>query len=172
VKGRRQRPRSATSDPRIECRAHGPASILAIHAAQGRPAPDPSGRAAEVTVRIAPALLTSAILGISAAASDLGGACLSSGLHHSDGSRSFRCTVSEALEWTCDGEPVARGSSLERALTSSCWPCAERFARPDLPCERLSVVQFLDDARSRSIEYCVKPGCLDLIAPEAADVGN
>jgi hypothetical protein len=58
-----------------------------------------------------------------------------------------------------------RGSILESTLTSSCWPCAERFTTPELPCPSVSVVQYLDRERERSIEYCLKPGCLQMIAP-------
>jgi hypothetical protein len=109
----------------------------------------------EVTVRIAPTLLTTSILALSAAASDLGGACIPSGMRYRDGSQDSWCTVSESLEWRCNGDPVPRGSILESTLTSSCWPCAERFTTPELPCRE----------RERSIEYCLKPGCLQMIAP-------
>ena len=123
------------------------------------------GGVGEVTVRIAPTLLTTSILALSAAASDLGGACIPSGMRYRDGSQDSWCTVSESLEWRCNGDPVPRGSILESTLTSSCWPCAERFSTPELPCPSVSVVQYLDLERERSIEYCLKPGCLQMIAP-------
>ena len=104
-------------------------------------------------------------LSVPASASNLGGACMFTGFNLSDGAQDSSCIVSQDLEWTCDGASVPKGSSREQFLTLLCWPCAERFPTPDSPCQGQSVVQYLDPERQNFIEYCLKPSCLQLIAP-------
>jgi hypothetical protein len=125
----------------------------------------PLGGVGEVTMRILTPLISLLFLSVQASASDLGGACMFTGFNLPDGAQQSSCLVSQDLEWTCDGEPVPRGSSREKFLTLLCWPCAERFPTSDAPCQGQSVVQYLDPERQSSIEYCLKPSCLQLIAP-------
>jgi hypothetical protein len=111
-------------------------------------------------------------LSVPASASNLGGACMFTGFNLSDGAQESSCIVSQDLEWTCDGDAVPRGSSREQFLTLLCWPCAERFPTPESPCRGQSVVQYLDAERQNFIEYCLKPSCLQLIAPPTSETSE
>ncbi len=129
----------------------------------------PLGGGGNVIMRILITSLACTLFSVSALASNLGGACMFTGFNLSDGAQDSSCIVSQDLEWTCDGAPVPKGSSQEQFLTLLCWPCAERFPTPDSPCKGQSVVQYLDDKREQSIEYCLKPSCLQLVAPPSAE---
>jgi hypothetical protein len=114
-------------------------------------------------------LISLLLLCLPASASNLGGACMFTGFSLPDAAQDSSCMVSQDLEWTCDGNPVPKGSSREHLLTLLCWPCAERFPTPNSPCQGQSVVQYLDPEREKFIEYCLKPSCLQLIAPPSRD---
>ena len=80
------------------------------------------------------------------------------------------CEMIKFREWICDGQKIAKGSLTESLLTLIEFPCLERIPTPCEPCDQIAVSR--EYPGGMHIEYCLKPNCLDLIAPESDEISE
>ena len=80
------------------------------------------------------------------------------------------CEMVKFREWICDGQKIEKGSLTESVLTATEFPCLDRIPTPDDPCDQIGVSR--EYPGGMNIEYCLKPNCLDLIAPESDEMSE